>query len=549
MHTKLGNWEIAHKIAMSYMSEGEVTLLYISQAQKLESKGSMKEAEKLYLAVKEKDLAINMYKKHRRFDDMVRLVQDHRPDLLKETHQFLAQTLEMEGSLKDAEHHYVEAQEWHSAVSMYRSNELWDDAIRVAKFHGGINACKRVTIALLMAIGVVEGSKYLTKHGLIDAAIEHATENGAYDMALELANNNLPKKLPEIYLKHALFLEDDERFREAEDEFIKASKPKEAIDMYVHQQDWENAIRVAESYDPVAIPDVYIANAKSKADALDYKAAEELYLSASRPELCLAMYQELDDWTNALRIAQLHLPHRVAEVNQSYNNANARAGKGSTKTEFLKMGRSLEQSKQWSQAIDTYMNAKTNVIDSANDLEEIWERAIEIARSYVPNRHVEIALEVSRRLVDLQREEAAADVLFEIGRHDESITICLNGKKYDKAKSLSHGIPALRHRVDEAYENHLESREDTKELIELGRSDVAIEVLAKKGDWERVWDVAAREKLSANAVGKFVLMRVEELLRSNVNAQLDEAVKTLHTRSGPATETGIATYRRLVRWL
>jgi intraflagellar transport protein 172 len=212
MHTKLGNWEVAHKIAMSYMSEGEVTLLYINQAQKLEAKGSMKEAEKLYLAVQEKDLAINMYKKHRRFDDMVRLVQDHRPDLLKETHQFLAQTLEMEGSLKDAEHHYVEAQEWHSAVSMYRSNELWDDAIRVAKFHGGINACKRVTIALLMAVGVVEGSKYLTKHGLVDAAIEHATENGAFDMALELATNNLPKKLPEIYLKHALFLEDDERF-------------------------------------------------------------------------------------------------------------------------------------------------------------------------------------------------------------------------------------------------------------------------------------------------------------------------------------------------
>ena len=135
-------------------------------------------------------------------------------------------------SLKEAEHHYVEAQEWHSAVSMYRSNELWDDAIRVAKFHGGIVACKRVTIALLMAIGVVEGAKYLTKHELIEAALDHATENGAFDMAIELATQNMPKKLPEVYLKHALFLEDDERFGEAEVEFIKANKPKEAIDMY-----------------------------------------------------------------------------------------------------------------------------------------------------------------------------------------------------------------------------------------------------------------------------------------------------------------------------
>ena len=78
----------------------------------------------------------------------------------------------------------------------------------------------------------VEGAKYLTKHGLIEAALDHATENGAFDMAIELATQNMPKKLPEVYLKHALFLEDDERFGEAEVEFIKANKPKEAIDMY-----------------------------------------------------------------------------------------------------------------------------------------------------------------------------------------------------------------------------------------------------------------------------------------------------------------------------
>ena len=104
---------------------------------------------------------------------MVRLVQSLRPDLLKETHQFLAQTLEIEGSMREAERHYVEAQEWHSAVNMYRSNEMWDDAFRVAKFYGGISACKRVTIALLMAVGVLEGSKTLVKHGLVEAAIEH----------------------------------------------------------------------------------------------------------------------------------------------------------------------------------------------------------------------------------------------------------------------------------------------------------------------------------------------------------------------------------------
>jgi intraflagellar transport protein 172 len=522
MHTKLGHWEVAHKIAMSYMKEGEVGLLYINQAQKLEAKGRLKEAEKLYLSVKEKDLAINMYKKHRRFDDMVRLVQDHRPDLLKETHQFLAQTLEMEGSLRDAEHHYVEAQEWHSAVNMY--------------------ACKRVTIALLMAIGVVEGAKYLTKHQLVEAAIEHAAENGAFDMALELANQNMPKKLPEIYLKHALFLEDDERFREAEEEFLKASKPKEAIDMYVHQQDWTSAIRVAEGYDPTAISDVYVAQAKIKSEAGEFKSAEEFYLSASRPELALAMYQEADKWNEALKLAQMHLPHRVAEIQSS----QARAGKGSSKNDYLAIGRSLEQAKKWTEAIDAYLNAKSSRIDSASDLEDIWERAIEIARNFVPNRHVEVALEVSKRLVDVGREESAADVLFEVGRHEEAINICIRGKKYDKARALAKGNPTLTRRVDESYQTHLVSREDTKELVELGHSEAALDVLAKRGDWDRVWEVAAKEHMSGNALGRYVIMRVEELMRKGTSSDFDEAVRTLNKRTGACTEAAVATYRRLL---
>ena len=277
---------------------------------------------------------------------------------------------------------------------MYRSNELWDDAIRVSKFYGGINACKRVTIALLMAMGVSEGSKYLTKHNLVEAAIEHATENGAFDMAFEVAQQNMTKKLPEIHLKHALFLEDDERFKEAEDEFIKASKPKEAIDMYVHQQDWVAALRVAENYEPAAVSDVYTAQAKIKAEAGEYATAEDLYISAARPELALLMYQEVQMWPEALKLAQMHLPHRVGELSASNQTGQARTGKGAgagvgvLKGDYLTNGRALEQSKQWMQAIDVYLGARRERVESIQDLESLWGKAIDIARNHVPNRQV-----------------------------------------------------------------------------------------------------------------------------------------------------------------
>ena len=154
-----------------------------------------------------------MYKKARKYDDMIRLVTTYRKDLLKETHLHLAQQLEMEGVLKEAEHHYTQAQEWQSAVNMYRANDMWDEAIRVAKYNGGINASKQVAYAWAMSLGGEAGAKLLTKLGLIEQAIDYAIERRAFDHAFELARSSLKKKVPEVHLKHALFLEDEERFK------------------------------------------------------------------------------------------------------------------------------------------------------------------------------------------------------------------------------------------------------------------------------------------------------------------------------------------------
>ena len=47
--------------------------------------------------------------------------------------------------------------------------------------------------------------------------------------------------------------------------------------------------------------------------------------------------------------------------------------------------------------------------------------------------------------------------------------------------------------------------------MELGRADVALDVLAKRGDWDRLWEVATKEKMATAVVSKFIIMRVEEV--------------------------------------
>jgi len=67
---------------------------------KFEAEGLFKDAEKMYITANEPDLAINMYKKAKQYDNMIRLVTKFRKELLKDTHQHLAQQLENEGNLK-----------------------------------------------------------------------------------------------------------------------------------------------------------------------------------------------------------------------------------------------------------------------------------------------------------------------------------------------------------------------------------------------------------------------------------------------------------------
>jgi len=88
-------------------------------------------------------------------------------------------------------------------------------------------------------------------------------------------------------------------------------KPREAIDMYIHTQDWDAAMRVAEQCDPTAVMDIFSAQATAAAAANQYQFAETLFLKAKRPEAALNMYKEAGQWQAAIRLAEAYLPGKL----------------------------------------------------------------------------------------------------------------------------------------------------------------------------------------------------------------------------------------------
>merc|ERR1719456_305842 len=149
--------------------------------------------------------------------------------------------------------------------------------MRVAKAHGGKQAFEKVVLAQAHATfkdnGAEAGAQLLAKHGLVESAIDYAIEHSNFQHAFELANHSAKHKIPDIHLKKALALEDDEQFKLAEEEFLKAGKPKEAIDMYVHQRDWVSAMRVAEGYERDSMREVMVHHAKDLADQNNFQGA------------------------------------------------------------------------------------------------------------------------------------------------------------------------------------------------------------------------------------------------------------------------------------
>ena len=99
----------------------------------------------------------------------------------------------------------------------------------MAKNSGGNNAAKQVAYLWARTMGGESAVKLLRKLGYLDQCIEYACESLQFDFAFELAKGSPPSKVQEIHYKHAMALEDDGKFPDAEEAFIRAGKPREAV--------------------------------------------------------------------------------------------------------------------------------------------------------------------------------------------------------------------------------------------------------------------------------------------------------------------------------
>ncbi|CAH1772611.1 unnamed protein product [Owenia fusiformis] len=541
MYNAAGKWEDAHRLAATCMKQEDVAALYIQQAQELETQGRYKEAERLYVTVEEPDLAITMYKKVRMYNDMVRLVKTYHKELLQDTHMHLAAELQNENNLRQAEHHYIEAKNWKEAVNMYRNNDSWDESYRVAKAHGGPNAAKQVAYLWAKSLGGDSAVKLLTKFGLLEAAIDYASENCAFDFAFELSRTAMKNKMPDIHLKYAMFLEDDGKFPEAEQQFIKANKPKEAVLMYVHNQDWDSAGRVAEEHDPDSIKDVLVGQARVAFEAKEYQKAESYLLRAQRPDAAVKYYKEADMWQDALRVCKEYLPHKLQQLQDDYDREMMdKTTRGADS--LVQQAREWESSGEYARAVDCYVKVTPKHTSDNNLLQKCWVKAGELSLKFLTHDKGEAVVQiVGPRLVEIGKYTAAAELYLRVDMIKEAIDAFIDGEEWNKAKKVAKELePRYEAYVDEKHTRHLKQQGNVDGII--AKDVVAgLDIYVEKGEWEKCIEIA--EQQSSKVLDKYVALYSTHLIKEN---KVIKAMDLFVKHGAPAHPQNFNIYKRIV---
>merc|ERR1719160_1052914 len=177
------------------------------------------------------------------------------------------------------------------------------------------------------------------------------------------------------------------------------------------------------------------------------------------------------------------------------NGSAAGGGVSQTLDEILDAAKIYEETSNFSRAIDTYLSVNDSQTSDGDRLEEVWENAVRLAMKHSQERYNEVVTIVAKRLQQIQRFEAAAELYESIEKAREAVQCYINGEVWDKAKLLSQQqVPDMVRVVEEKYKTHLMSQGDGDELIRrTGDIDSALDMYARNGDWDKCLSLAEKQ--------------------------------------------------------
>lgn len=310
--------------------------------------------------------------------------------------------------------------------------------------------------------------KLLTKMNLLDVAISYACVEGQYEFALEvcrLAN----RPADDVHLKIANDYEDDGKFNEAEVEFLKANKPKEAIEMYIHARDWRSALRIAESHLPAAINEVLLRQADDALESRNFTDYEALLIRADRTDIIMQRYKEMEMWDDALRIAEEYSPNSINAIRAQQNRSNSTSGLSNDSRKLLQEASEFARDEEFRKAIDCLIRIGDTKAD-VQVIEQALLRATEMCQFLDGSDRIEVAKDLAPRLVTVNQVPRAAQLYLAADLPKEAVDVFIQTDNWSKARRLAKELNVeLLQYVENQQKIRLRSEGNIEQLADIGK--------------------------------------------------------------------------------
>ena len=513
MYVNSGKWDNVQQIAKKYIKGEESSKILVEEAQKFEKAGRPKDAEKLYIMAGDYDGAITMYKKLKQYDNMIRLVSIHRKEFLKRTHQMIASYLESDKNYRLAEEHYILAGEWKTCCGMYRSVNMFEDCLRVAKANGNKAEVNELARGWVSTLPKEQQIEKLISMGLTEAAIDIYIQNKDFENAFKLAEKHEKYKIPEIHLKYAYELETEKSYHEAEEHYIKSNNVQEAIQMYEHIGDFYSALRIARQHDKESIYSIYANQGKVFLEKGDIAKAEMCFVNAKQPQYMVKFYITERRYNEALEFANKYCPELAADIRNKI--LLEQSDKDVTADKKLENAKLFQQSGDFNKVIDIYLSIDEKDIPDPNKLEEIWNKAVSLAMQYTKERAPDVIYQAALKLKKVNKFHSAAQLFENIGQMEEAIICYCAYNKFDMARRIAQTMKfgdskdKIFAKIDRMEKEYLEKKGDAGGLAAIG-DEKGLQMLLEKGDYEQCLQAAS--EISEEMYNKYIINIVKKYL-------------------------------------
>lgn len=496
MYIKYGKWDKAESLSKKFLQDDSHKDEICKEAENFEKIGKYKEAEKLYLIANEPKIAIAMYKDAKQYDNMIRLVSKYSEENLKEAYIMIANLIKNEPNpnLKLAENHFIQANEWRQCALMYKQHGMYEEALKIIKTYGNKGESNSVIKEVVLDLPEKQSKKLLQSLNMIEALIDLELQKNNIEGAIELAEKNAKYKLPEIYIMLADKFEDEKRYHEAEEYFLKANQIKEIILMYSHIKDYNSAIRVARQHSPQELSSLYQHQAALFLEKGDFNRAENSYIQGKAPDVMCRYYMDRGLFNEAMKFALKNCPQYVDDIRhlmskQSDLEVNSNTINNLTGKELIQRAELKISSQEYQAAIQLLLCIDSNKIADNNDvLESCWEKAIKLCLEHDKPSLSEVVLKVASNLVSINRFENAGKKYEGIAQIEDAFDCYLKAGAMDHAHRIVNSLKPspLKSKLEAKLSTPVKSNEadeqEIKEIIKRGEEDKALENAMKTSD-------------------------------------------------------------------